>query len=112
MYHNIKKYKMNLHEYQGKEILNSFGVKIQRGIVADNHKKAVEAAKQLAAETGTGWWVVKAQIHAGGRGKGGGVKLAKNLGEVESISERYYRNDVENTSNSSRRKKGKSSFDC
>jgi succinyl-CoA synthetase beta subunit len=78
---------MNLHEYQGKELLNSFGVRIQRGIVADNHKKAVEAAKQLATETGTGWWVVKAQIHAGGRGKGGGVKLAKNLQEVESISE-------------------------
>ncbi len=77
---------MNLHEYQGKDILNSFGVKVQRGIVADNHKKAVDAAKQLAAETGTGWWVVKAQIHAGGRGKGGGVKLAKSLGEVESIS--------------------------
>lgn len=78
---------MNLHEYQGKELLNSFGVRIQRGIVADNHKKAVEAAKQIAEETGTGWWVIKAQIHAGGRGKGGGVKLAKNLGEVESISE-------------------------
>ncbi|MEN8186975.1 MAG: ADP-forming succinate--CoA ligase subunit beta, partial [Bacteroidota bacterium] len=77
---------MNLHEYQGKELLNSFGVKIQRGIVADNHKKAVDAAKQLAAETGTGWWVVKAQIHAGGRGKGGGVKLAKSLEEVENIS--------------------------
>ena len=77
---------MNLHEYQGKDILNSFGVKVQRGVVADNHKKAVEAAKQLAAETGTGWWVVKAQIHAGGRGKGGGVKLAKSLEEVESIS--------------------------
>jgi len=78
---------MNLHEYQGKELLNSFGVRIQRGIVADNHKKAVEAAKQLATETGTGWWVVKAQIHAGGRGKGGGVKLAKSLEEVETISE-------------------------
>jgi len=78
---------MNLHEYQGKELLNSFGVRIQRGIVADNHKKAVEAAKQLTEETGTGWWVVKAQIHAGGRGKGGGVKLAKSLEEVETISE-------------------------
>ncbi len=77
---------MNLHEYQGKELLNSFGVKIQRGVVADNHKKAVDAAKQLAAETGTGWWVIKAQIHAGGRGKGGGVKLAKSLEEVETIS--------------------------
>jgi succinyl-CoA synthetase beta subunit len=78
---------MNLHEYQGKELLNSFGVRIQRGIVADNHLKAVDAAKQLAVETGTGWWVVKAQIHAGGRGKGGGVKLAKSLKDVESISE-------------------------
>ena len=77
---------MNLHEFQGKEILSSFGVNIQRGIVADNYKKAVEAAKQLTAETGTGWHVIKAQIHAGGRGKGGGVKLAKSLAEVESIA--------------------------
>jgi len=77
---------MNLHEYQGKELLNSFGVNIQRGIVADTPEKAVEAAKKLAADTGTGWWVVKAQIHAGGRGKGGGVKLAKSLDEVKSIS--------------------------
>ncbi|WP_369049254.1 ADP-forming succinate--CoA ligase subunit beta [Tenacibaculum sp. UWU-22] len=78
---------MNLHEYQGKEILSSFGVRIQRGIIAGNHKEAVDAAKQLTAETGTKWYVVKAQIHAGGRGKGGGVKLAKNLQEVESISD-------------------------
>ena len=77
---------MNLHEYQGKEILSSFGVKVQRGIVAHNHISAVEAAKQLTAETGTGWWVVKAQVHAGGRGKGGGIKLAKNLGDVEKYS--------------------------
>ena len=78
---------MNLHEYQGKEILSSFGVRTQRGIVAHNHKEAVDAAKQLSSETGTSWWVVKAQVHAGGRGKGGGVKLAKSLAEVESISE-------------------------
>ena len=77
---------MNLHEYQGKELLNSFGVRIQRGIVASTKKDAVEAAKKLNDETGTNWWVVKAQIHAGGRGKGGGVKLAKSLDEVESIS--------------------------
>ncbi len=77
---------MNLHEYQGKEILASFGVRIQRGIVAQNVKEAVEAAKQLTAETGTGWHVIKAQVHAGGRGKGGGVKLAKNLKEVEEIA--------------------------
>ncbi|WP_224484581.1 ADP-forming succinate--CoA ligase subunit beta [Robertkochia aurantiaca] len=78
---------MNLHEYQGKEILASFGVRIQRGIVAHNAKEAVDAAKQLTAETGTGWHVIKAQVHAGGRGKGGGVKLAKNLKEVEEIAE-------------------------
>ena len=77
---------MNLHEYQGKDILSSFGVRIQRGIVAKNANEAVTAAKQLTAETGTSWYVVKAQIHAGGRGKGGGVKLAKNLKEVEEIA--------------------------
>ena len=82
----VKNKTMNLHEYQGKEILSSFGVRIQRGIVAQNAKEAVAAAKQLTAETGTGWHVIKAQVHAGGRGKGGGVKLAKNLQEVEDIA--------------------------
>ncbi|GAL81786.1 ADP-forming succinate--CoA ligase subunit beta [Algibacter lectus] len=77
---------MNLHEYQGKEILSSFGVRIQRGMVAQNAQEAVAAAKQLTEETGTGWHVIKAQVHAGGRGKGGGVKLAKNLQEVEDIA--------------------------
>lgn len=77
---------MNLHEYQGKDLLSSFGVRIQRGIVAHNAHEAVDAAKQLTAETGTGWHVVKAQVHAGGRGKGGGVKLAKSLQEVEEIA--------------------------
>ena len=77
---------MNLHEYQGKEILNSFGVRIQRGIVAHSAQEAVEAAKKLTDETGTSWHVIKAQVHAGGRGKGGGVKLAKNLQEVEDIA--------------------------
>ncbi|MDM1521801.1 ADP-forming succinate--CoA ligase subunit beta [Empedobacter sp. 225-1] len=74
---------MNLHEYQGKEILSKYGVKVQRGIVATTPEEAVEAAKALTEQTGTGWHVVKAQIHAGGRGKGGGVKLAKNLDEVK-----------------------------
>jgi len=78
---------MNLHEYQGKEILSTFGVKIQKGIVVSNPKDAVKAAKKLTEETGTGWHVIKAQVHAGGRGKGGGVKLAKNLAEVESLSD-------------------------
>ncbi|MDR2223738.1 MAG: ADP-forming succinate--CoA ligase subunit beta [Flavobacteriaceae bacterium] len=77
---------MNLHEFQGKEILASYGVRVQRGLVANNAEEAVEKAKQLTEETGTSWYVIKAQIHAGGRGKGGGVKLAKNLDEVKTIA--------------------------
>ena len=77
---------MNLHEYQGKEVLSSFGVTIQRGIVAQTPDEAVAAAKKLTQETGTDWHVIKAQVHAGGRGKGGGVKLAKNLDQVRSIA--------------------------
>jgi succinyl-CoA synthetase beta subunit len=77
---------MNLHEYQGKNILNQFGVKIQRGYVASTSDEAVAAAKLLTQETGTVWHVIKAQVHAGGRGKGGGVKLAKSLDEVQSVS--------------------------
>lgn len=81
---------MNLHEYQGKSILNSYGVAIQRGVVVDKIEDAVEAAKKLTEETGTGWYVVKAQIHAGGRGKGTveetgshGVVLAKGIDKLE-----------------------------
>ena len=77
---------MNLHEYQGKEILNSFGVTIQRGIVASNPEEAVIAAQKLSKDTGTSWFVIKAQVHAGGRGKGGGVRVAKSIDEVKEIS--------------------------
>src|SRR6056300_590349 len=77
---------MNLHEFQGKEILAKFGVGIQRGIVAATPDEALAAAKKLTEETGTGWHVIKAQVHAGGRGKGGGVKLAKSLDDVAQIS--------------------------
>jgi succinyl-CoA synthetase beta subunit len=77
---------MNLHEYQGKSILSGFGVRVQRGFVANTPDEAVEAAKKLTEETGTSWYVVKAQVHAGGRGKGGGVKLAKNLDEVKELA--------------------------
>ena len=73
---------MNLHEFQGKQILSSYGVGIQRGMIATTPDEAVAAAKQLTEETGSGWHVIKAQVHAGGRGKGGGVKLAKNLDEL------------------------------
>lgn len=78
---------MNLHEYQGKDILAQFGVAVQRGQVATTPEEAVAAAKALTESTGTSWHVIKAQIHAGGRGKGGGVKLAKSLEEVQSISD-------------------------
>jgi succinyl-CoA synthetase beta subunit len=74
---------MNIHEYQGKSILKSYGVAIQEGIVVDTPEQAVEAAKELKTKYNSDWVVVKAQIHAGGRGKGGGVKLAKNLDEVK-----------------------------
>ena len=77
---------MNLHEYQGKELLASFGVSVQRGIVAKTSTEALAAAKELTESTGTSMHVVKAQIHAGGRGKGGGVKLAKSLTDLEKIS--------------------------
>ena len=74
---------MNIHEYQGKSILKSFGVAIQEGILAETPDQAEEAAKELKLKYNSDWVVVKAQIHAGGRGKGGGIKLAKNLDEVK-----------------------------
>ena len=77
---------MNLHEYQGKEILEKFNVKVQKGYVADNIEDAVKCAQKIQKETGTGIFVIKAQIHAGGRGKGGGVKIAKSLEEVKKIA--------------------------
>jgi succinyl-CoA synthetase beta subunit len=83
---------MNLHEYQGKSILKSFGVAIQEGKVVDKVEDAVAACKELTTETGTEWYVVKAQIHAGGRGKGNvtetgshGVVLAKGIDKVEDV---------------------------
>jgi succinyl-CoA synthetase beta subunit len=78
---------MNIHEYQGKAILKSFGVTVQEGIVANTPEEAVEAAKKLKIDYNSDWVVIKAQIHAGGRGKGGGVKLAKNLAEVKERAE-------------------------
>jgi succinyl-CoA synthetase beta subunit len=77
---------MNIHEYQAKEILKGYGVRVQEGIVASTPQAAVEAARQLNTETGTKWFVIKAQIHAGGRGKGGGIKLAKSYDQVDELS--------------------------
>ena len=74
---------MNLHEYQGKSILVKYGVPIQNGYAADTVEEAMTKYDQLAEETGSSFAVIKAQIHAGGRGKGGGVKLAKNRDEAK-----------------------------
>jgi succinyl-CoA synthetase beta subunit len=73
---------MKIHEYQGKEILRQFGVPVPRGIAAFTVQEAVEAAQKLGGPV----WVVKAQIHAGGRGKGGGVKLARSIEDVKKIA--------------------------
>ena len=84
---------MNLHEYQGKEILAKYGVRVQSGIVASTVEEAVKAAEELAKRTGSSWCVVKSQIHAGGRGKGKiegseqrGVQVAKNAEQVGVIA--------------------------
>jgi succinyl-CoA synthetase beta subunit len=73
---------MKIHEYQGKEILRQFGIAVPRGIAAFTVQEAVEAAQKLGGPV----WVVKAQIHAGGRGKGGGVKLARSIEEVKTLA--------------------------
>jgi succinyl-CoA synthetase beta subunit len=73
---------MKIHEYQGKEILRKFGIPVPRGIAAFTVQEAVEAAQKLGGPV----WVVKAQIHAGGRGKGGGVKLARSIDEVKALA--------------------------
>jgi len=73
---------MKIHEYQGKELLKKFGVAVPRGIVARTPDEAERAAKELATDV----VVVKAQIHAGGRGKGGGVKLAKSPEQAGAIA--------------------------
>jgi len=73
---------MKIHEYQGKDILRQFGVPVPRGIAAFTVQEAVEAAQKLGGPV----WVVKAQIHAGGRGKGGGVKVAKSIDDVKRLA--------------------------
>ncbi len=78
---------MNLHEYQGKSILKGYGVSVPVGIVASSPDEAVKAAKEIKKQTGSNKWAVKAQVHAGGRGKGGGVKIAKSLDEVKQFAD-------------------------
>lgn len=78
---------MNIHEYQAKDIIKKYGVKVPLEIVASTPEEAVAAAKKINAETGSEIFAVKAQIHAGGRGKGGGVKIAKNMDQVKEYAE-------------------------
>ena len=92
---------MNIHEFQAKQILKSYGVAIQEGIVADTPEGAVQAAKDIQAQTGSSWVVLKAQIHAGGRGKGKiegseqrGVAIAKNLDDVSNIAKNLLGNTL------------------
>src|SRR5512143_4354024 len=75
---------MNIHEYQAKAVLREFGVPVPKGIPAFNAQEAENAAKQLGGPV----WVVKAQIHAGGRGKAGGVKVVKSIDDVKKESSR------------------------
>lgn len=78
---------MNIHEYQAKEILQHFGVNVPLGFVAYTPEEAVHAAEKINIETGATTFAVKAQIHAGGRGKGGGVKIARSIDEVKAHAE-------------------------
>jgi len=78
---------MNIHEYQAKEILKKYGVAVPEGKVIDSIEKANEAALQIKDKSNTDAWAVKAQIHAGGRGKGGGVKIAKRIDEVKEYAD-------------------------
>ncbi len=77
---------MNIHEYQGKSILKAYNVKIQEGFVAETPDQAMMVAKQIKEKFGSEYFVIKAQIHAGGRGKGGGVKVAKSVEEAGVIA--------------------------
>ena len=78
---------MNLHEYQSKIILKQYGVPVPEGGVANTPEEAVKVAEVLRSSTGTDKWVIKAQVHAGGRGKGGGVKIAKSIDEVRQYAD-------------------------
>jgi len=88
-----KKFRMNIHEYQAKEILSTYGVAVQKGFVASTEAEALEAAKRVKSEFNSDWCVIKAQIHAGGRGKGKiegtehrGVQIAKSPEEAAEIT--------------------------
>lgn len=79
---------MNVHEFQGKSLLKAYNVDIQEGFVAETHDQAILAARQLNEKFGSDFFVIKAQIHAGGRGKGGGVKVARSVEEAGNIADK------------------------
>jgi succinyl-CoA synthetase beta subunit len=85
---------MNIHEYQGKWLLKNQGVNVPFGIVAFTAKEARKAAEEVKSKTGTDSWAIKAQIHAGGRGKGGGIKIAKSYDEVETLASKILGMDL------------------
>lgn len=76
---------MNLHEYQAKQLFKEFGLPVSEGYAVDTADEAVEAAKKIGGDR----WVVKAQVHAGGRGKAGGVKLVSSLDEVHAFASNW-----------------------
>lgn len=78
---------MNIHEYQGKSILKKFGVAVPYGVIVYSADKVVDAVSEITLNTGTDTWAVKAQIHAGGRGKGGGVKIARSVDDAKKYAE-------------------------
>ena len=92
---------MNIHEYQAKKLFREYGLNILNGDVAFSSNDAIDIAKKIDSSK----WVVKAQIHAGGRGKGGGIKIANSLEEVKELSESIIRNEFDYTTNWSKRKK-------
>ena len=96
-----KKSKMNIHEYQAKKLFREYGLNILKGNVAFSSDEAVDIAKKIDSSK----WVVKAQIHAGGRGKGGGIKIAKIFGRSEGTFRVHFRNESDNTTNWCTRKK-------
>jgi succinyl-CoA synthetase beta subunit len=81
---------MNLHEYQGKQIFAQYGLPVSKGIACETALEAVAAAKEIGGDT----WVVKAQVHAGGRGKAGGVKLVKTMDEIDAFAKQWLGNNL------------------
>ena len=103
---------MNVHEFQGKSLLKAYNVDIQEGFVAETPEHAITVAKQLKEKFGSDFFVVKAQIHAGGRGKGGGVKLAKSVEEAGKLAGQILGYAIGYSADRTGRKESQQSADC